>query len=461
MSSATDVSAFRPALTGGDDAELARTTRRRVSRRLIPFLFVLFICNYLDRTNVAIAKLQMSADLRFSDTAYSFGVSIFFVGYTLLEIPSNLILARVGARRWIARIMISWGLIASAMMFVRTPLHFYILRLALGAAEAGFVPGIVYYLCHWFPSERRARAMSAFLVAGPVSGAIGSPLSAWLLGWGGRLGLAGWQWVFLLEGLPSVLIGVAVLWLLTESPGQARWLSPAQREWLDARLARDADRSAASHGVSTLGALMHPVVWLLSILYFLIITSLWTYIYWAPTVIQETLHSSNAMTGAITGGIAAVTSVVMLVAGASSDRSGERFFHASVSLAVTALAWASAALVAHPIARVACFAMIYVALQSVFGPFWCLPSSLLRGTAAAAGIAPINSFGNMAGVVAPVALGVLRDRTGSMTAGMLVLSALSACAAAMCVALRRHGAFRPQNIILPRTESAGRTQPFV
>lgn len=441
MSSAAAVRATRPDLIGGDDTELARTTMRRVSRRLIPLLLVLFICNYIDRTNVAIAKLQMSADLGFSDTAYSFGVSIFFVGYTLFEIPSNLILARVGARRWIARIMITWGLIGSAMMFVRTPLHFYLLRLGLGVAEAGFVPGIVYYLSQWFPTEQRARAMSGFLVAGPVSGAIGSPLSAWLLGFSGWHGLAGWQWVFVLEGIPSVLIGVAVLVLLTDAASKARWLSPAEREWLEARLARDADESTASHGVSALRALVHPVVWLLSILYFLIITSLWTYIYWAPTVIQDTLHTSNAMTGVVTGGIAAVTTVVMLAVGASSDRKAERFFHASASLAVVALAWVSTALLSHPIARIVCFAMVYVALQSVFGPFWCLPSTFLRGTAAAAGIALVNSFGNLAGVVAPVGIGVLKEKTGSMTAGMLVLSVLSVCAAAMCIGLRWHGAF--------------------
>jgi len=270
---------------------------------------------------------------------------------------------------------------------------------------------------------------------------IGSPLSAWLLGFNGRNGLTGWQWVFLLEGIPSVLIGALVLVLLTDAPSKARWLPPAEREWLEARLERDADRSSASHGVSALGALMHPVVWLLSILYFLIITSLWTYIYWAPTVIQDTLHTSNAMTGVVTGGIAAVTTIVMLAVGASSDRKAERFFHASASLAVVALAWVSAAFVSHPIARVACFAMVYVALQSVFGPFWCLPSNFLRGTAAAAGIALVNSFGNLAGVVAPSGIGLLKEMTGSMTAGMLVLSVLSASAAAMCIGLRRHSAF--------------------
>src|SRR5215831_11138479 len=255
VSSASIVPAASREVMLEDDTDLARTTMRRVSLRLMPLIFVLFVCNYLDRTNVAIAKLQMMRDLNFSDAAYSFGVSIFFVGYAILEVPSNLILARLGARRWIARIMITWGLIASAMMFVRTPLHFYALRLLLGVAEAGFFPGIVYYLSLWFPATQRAWALSRFIAAAPISSVIGSPLSGWLLGFKGWHGLAGWQWVFLLEGTPSVLIGVAVLLLLTDRPSEARWLTLEQREWLVARLERDEDQSAAPHGLSAFRAL--------------------------------------------------------------------------------------------------------------------------------------------------------------------------------------------------------------
>jgi sugar phosphate permease len=414
---------------------------RQVSLRLIPFLFALFICNQLDRSNVAIAKLQMARDLGFSATAYGIGASIFFVGYALLEVPSNLILARVGARRWIARIAITWGLIASAMMFVRTPLHFYALRFLLGVAEAGFFPGIVYYLTHWFPKVQRARAFSRFIIAAPIAAAIGNPLSAWLLRLNGWRGLAGWQWVFLLEGIPSVLLGVAALALLTDRPSMARWLSVEQRDWLTARLERDADESSAPHGLPLLRVFLHPVVWLLSVFYFLVMMANWSYTYWAPTVIQDALHVSNTVTGVITGGIAGIAAIVMLVVGASSDRTAERFLHIGGCIAVIALGFASAALLPNPSARIAGLALVQIGVQSFLAPFWCLPSALLRGTAAAAGIALVNSFGNLGGAVGPSAFGVLQDVTGTMTGGLLGLATVSACAAAFIVGLRWHGAF--------------------
>jgi MFS transporter, ACS family, tartrate transporter len=416
---------------------------RRVSVRLMPLLFVLFICNYLDRTNVAIAKLQMTRDLGFSASAYGVGVGIFFVGYAILEIPSNLILARVGARRWIARIMITWGLIASAMMFVRTPFHFYVLRFLLGVAEAGFFPGIVYYLSHWFPAAHRGRALSRFIAATPIASVIGNPLSGWLLGFAGAHGLAGWQWVFLVEGIPSVLMGIAVLALLTDRPAEARWLSDEQRGWLTARLERDADQSAASHGLSAFQALKHPLVWLLSTLYFLVATANWTYVYWAPTIIRDALHVSDVRTSVITGGIAGVSAVVMLLVGTSSDRTGERFYHASACIAGIAFGWTSAALLPNPLARIAGLGVVSVGFMSFFAPFWCLPSAVLHGKSAAAGIALVNSIGNVGGAVAPSGFGVLQDLTGSTTAGMLVLGALAVCAATLCFGLRWHGAFAP------------------
>jgi MFS transporter, ACS family, tartrate transporter len=412
-----------------------------VSLRLIPLLFTLFICNYIDRTNLAIAKLQMNSDLGFSAAVYGVGAGIFYVGYAIFEVPSNLILVRVGARRWIARIMITWGLIASSMMFIRTPLQFYVLRFLLGVAEAGFFPGIVYYLSDWFPAAQRARALSRFIMASATAGAIGNPLSGLLLKLDGRSGLAGWRWVFLLEGIPSVLLGVAVLAVLPDKPSSARWLPADQCGWLTARLEREADDSPAMHGRSALRALMLPVVWLLSILYLGAMTANWTYAYWAPTVIRDTLHVSDMLTSVIAGGIAAVAAVAMLVVGASSDRTGDRFFHASGCVAVVSFGFVGAALLPHPVARVASFALIQVGVMSFCAPFWCLPSALLRGTAAAAGIAFVNSFGNIGGAVGPSVFGVLQDVTGSMTGGMLGLAVLTACAAAMCVGLRWHGAF--------------------
>jgi ACS family tartrate transporter-like MFS transporter len=420
--------------------DLARTTMRRVSLRLLPFLFVLYVCNFLDRTNVAIAALQMNRDLHFSATAYGFGAGIFSLGYALFEVPSNLVLARVGARYWIARIMITWGLVAAAMMFVHTPIQFYVLRFLLGVAEAGFVPGILYYLSGWFPAAQRARALSRFLIAVPISAAIGNPLSAWLLELDGIWGLAGWRWLFLLEGIPAVLLGFIVLAFLPDHPAGARWLSVEQRDWLTARLQRDDDESPALMGVSPLRALVLPAVWLVSLPYFLAITTQYGYIFWAPTMIRDALHVSDTTTGLITGGIACVAAGMMLAVGASSDRTGERFFHASACAVLAALGCVSAALLPHPLARVAGLALVPIGVYGFYAPFWCVPTALLRGTAAAAGIALVGSLGHVGGFVGPYVVGLLTDTTGSTTVALLSLASLALTAAALCFVLRRQAA---------------------
>ena len=420
-----------------DDSALARATMRRVSVRLLPFLFLLFICNFLDRTNVAIAALQMNRDLQFSASAYGFGAGIFFLGYALFEVPSNLILARVGARRWIARIMVTWGILATLMMFVRTPLQFYVLRFVLGVAEAGFFPGIVFYLGGWYPAAQRARALSRFMTAVPLAGALGNPLSASLLGLDGMRGLAGWQWLFLLEGIPSVVLGVVVLGVLTDRPADARWLTEEQRDWLIARMRRDADQSSAPHGMPPLRALVHPVIWQASLLYFLAVTVSYGYVFWAPTLIRDALQASNVMTGWVTGGIAATAAAVMVLVGASSDRTGERAFHAASCVALAGIGCVSAALLASPLARIAGIALIPIGVYGFLAPFWCLPTSLLRGSAAAAGIALVNSIGNTGGFVGPYVFGLLKDATGSTTGAFLGLASLALLAAAMCLMLRR------------------------
>ena len=431
-----------------DDAELARTSMQRVSRRLLPFLFLLYICNFLDRTNVAIAALQMNRDLHFSATAYGFGAGIFSLGYALFEVPSNLVLARVGARYWIARIMITWGLVATAMMFVRTPIQFYALRFLLGVAEAGFVPGILYYLSGWFPAAQRGRALSRFLIAVPISAAIGNPLGAWLLELDGIWGLVGWQWLFLLEGIPAVLLGFIVLAFLPDHPAGARWLSVEQRDWLTARLQRDDDESPAPMGVSPLRALVLPAVWLVSLPYFLAITTQYGYIFWAPTMIRDALHVSDTTTGLITGGIACVAAAVMLAVGASSDRTGERFFHASACAVLAALGCVSAALLPHPLARVAGLALVPIGVYGFYAPFWCVPTALLRGTAAAAGIALVGSLGHVGGFVGPYLVGLLTDTTGSTTGALLGLASLALVAAALCLVLRRQAAFASRGLQL-------------
>ena len=441
MSSSTAIPASSGAGIDRDDTDLARATMRRVSLRLLPFLFLIYIFNFLDRTNVAIAALQMNRDLGFSATAYGFGAGIFSLGYALFEVPSNLVLARVGARYWIARIMITWGLVAAAMMFVRTPIQFYSLRFLLGVAEAGFVPGIIYYLSGWFPASQRASALSRFFIAIPISAAIGNPLSAWLLELDGLRGLAGWQWLFLLEGIPPVLLGFAVLAFLPDHPAGSRWLSVEQRDWLTARLRRDADESTTPDEVSPLRALMLPMLWLASLPYFLIITTQYAYTFWAPTMIRDALQASNTTTGLITGGIACVAAGMMLAVGAISDRTGERYFHASACAVLAAVGCVSAALLPHPLARVAGLALVPVGVYGFYPPFWCVPTALLRGTAAAAGIALVGSLGHVGGFVGPYVLGLLTDTTGSTTVALLGLASLALTAAALCFVLRRQAAF--------------------
>jgi ACS family tartrate transporter-like MFS transporter len=427
--------AYRP--PADDEAAVARETMRRVNRRLLPLLFALFVCNYVDRTNVAMAALQMNRDLHFSGTAYGLGTGIFFLGYALFEVPSNLILARMGARRWIARIVISWGVVASAMMLVRTPTQFYALRFLLGVAEAGFFPGIVYYLSLWYPAEQRARAMSRFVIAAPLAAAFGNPASAALLGLDGRLGLRGWEWVFLVEGIPSVLLGVLVLAVLTDRPAQARWLDEAQRAWLIERLRRDDEGSAASHALSPLRALVHPAVWSLAVVYLLRLTTGYAYLFWAPTVVRDALGASTTATGLITAGVACLAAGGQLVVGLSSDRTGERWLHAAGCVLLCALGCLGAALLPSPLLQVAALALVHVGEQSFSVAFWCLPSTLLRGAAAAAGIATINSFGNLGGFFGPYLTGAIRDATGSTRGAFLVLAIPALLAAALCVVLRR------------------------
>lgn len=289
-------------------------TLKRVSLRLLPLLFGLYLMAFLDRVNVGIAALQMNGDLKFSSAVFGFGAGIFFLSYALCEVPSNLILARVGARRWLARIAISWGLLACATMFVRTPIQFYSARLLLGVAEAGLYPGVIYYLGRWFPDNHRGRALSFFLAAAPFAGVVGGPLGGALLGLGGVLGLAGWQWVFLVEGLPSVVLGALALVYLTERPTDAGWLSAGQRAWLAERMGNEHRRNAAAQ-ISPLRALGNPRVWLLALPQFAIYALGLAYALWAPTIVRESLHTSYAQTGMVTGAIALVAAAAYPLGG--------------------------------------------------------------------------------------------------------------------------------------------------
>jgi MFS family permease len=414
---------------------------RQVSVRVLPLLFALFVFNYIDRNNAAMAALQMNRDLGLSARAYAFGASVFFVGYAIFEVPSNLILARVGARRWMARIVITWGLIASAMAFIRTPAQFYAMRFLLGLSEAGFFPGFVYYLSQWFPATQRARALSRFIMAVPLSALVGNPVAGWLMGFDGSLGLHGWQWVFFVQGIPSVLLGLGVLALLTDYPEQARWLSDEQRAWLTERLRREADDSTALNGVPPLRALAHPMVWLVAGLYFLYCTTFYGYIFWAPLFVRDALSATPVVTGVITGLIACVAAAASLASGASSDRTGDRCVHMAAGMTLVTLGYLSAALLPNAVGRVTGLGLVLAGNMTFAVPFWCLPSMLLRGSAAAAGIALVNSVGNVGGFVAPNVIGAVKDATGSLDSAFLLFAVVALAAAVVSLAFRRATVF--------------------
>jgi MFS family permease len=332
-------------------------------------------------------------------------------------------------------------LLASAMMFVRTPTQFYLLRFFLGAAEAGFFPGVIYYLSQWFPAEQRARAISRFMIAIPLSSVLGGPLGGWLLGMDGRLGLRGWQWLFLIEGIPSFLLSGAVLAFLTDRIDDAQWLSTEQRVWLAASIARSHEDTRAPHGMPPMQGLLHPVIWLIGLTFFLLNTAAYSYIFWAPTVIREALHTSDVTTGLVIGAIACTTALAMLAVGVSSDRTGDRCLHSAGCGIVGAIGFVGAALLSNAAARVASMALVAAGFVAYYPLLFCLPTMLLYGTAAAAGIALINAISSIGGFAGPWFVGALKDATGGVTGSFLTLAALGVLAAALCLLLRRQAAF--------------------
>jgi len=422
-------------------AALEGATLRRVTRRLIPFMFVLYIANYLDRVNVSFAALHMNRDLGFSGAAYGLGAGMFFLGYCLFQVPSNLVLARVGARRWIGSLMIVWGTIASAMMLVRGVASFYTLRALLGVVEAGFFPGMILYLTYWFPAVERARAVASFMTAIPVSGVVGGPLSGALLGLNGVAGLAGWQWLFLLEGLPSVLLGAAALWYLTDRPADARWLPAEGRAWLVERLRRDQSsggEEAGRTGASLRQGLQDGVVWRLGLLYFLIIAGLYGQGLWLPQIIKGSSQLSDLTVGLLSVAPALVAAVAMVAWGARSDRTGERHLHVAAPLAAGAVGFLATAVTRDvPLLATAALSLSAVGFTSALGPFWALPTAFLRGTAAAGGIALINALGNVAGLASPYLVGLVKDATGGYAGALIVLALLMLAGATLALALRR------------------------
>lgn len=390
-----------------------------VRRRLIPFLFLLYIFAYLDRINVGFASLQMNAALGFSAATYGFASGIFFLGYVVFEIPSNIILARVGARLWIARIMITWGLVSAATMFVRSAEMFSVLRFLLGVAEAGFFPGIIFYLTRWVPARERARTIAMFMTATLSAGIIGGPLSGALLSLDGAAGLAGWQWLFLLEGVPAVLLGFVVLRVLTERPEEAEWLPAAERAALVERL--HADEAQVARTDSVRAALLDRRLWLLSVVYFTIPVALYAFGFFLPQIIQASYRGSHFEVGLLSAIPYLAGAIAMVIAGRHSDRTGERRWHVAIGALTSGAGFIAMALVHGIVPSMATASLAMLGLASMFGPFWTLATSFVGGAGAAAGIALINSAGNIGGFVGPYALGYLKDRTNSFAMGLMLI----------------------------------------
>jgi ACS family tartrate transporter-like MFS transporter len=420
------------------------STISRVIRRLVPFIFICYVVAYIDRVNIGFAAADLQRDLGLSDWAYGLGAGLFFLGYFAFEIPSNLILERVGARVWIARIMIVWGLVSMGTMFVTGETSFYVARVLLGLAEAGFFPGMVLYLTYWIPKSDRARAGALFMTAAPIAMIVGAPVSAALLTLDGTLGLKGWQWLFLMEGLPAVLLGIATLFVLTDRPEQATWLAPAEREWLSGVMNRERSERAQHHSGSELRSLLSGRVWVLSIAYFL--NALVTYgVYlWLPRILRDASGFSGFTLSAITAVPFVAALVAMVLVGRHSDRTGERKWHVVACAMTAAAGLVLAAGFQHSVPLlVLSFTLSQIGQRSVMSVFWAIPPIFLGGAAAAAGIAMINAIGNLGGAVGPTVMGGLRESTGAYTGGLLVLVAALVLEAILVASLRLPRAVAP------------------
>jgi len=420
----SDGSGIRPLIARADASEV-EALYDKIAWRVMPFLVLLFVVAWLDRINVGFARLQMVDDLGFSDAVYGFGAGIFYLGYLLFEIPSNLLLERIGARKTFARITILWGITSMATLLVKTPAGFYILRFLLGAFEAGLLPGAVLYLTYWFPTRRRARMVGLFLAAIPIAGVIGGPLSGLIMGsMGGRLGLASWQWLFLLEGIPSVMLGLLTFVIVTDRPGGARWLTEPERAMVLTDLEADnRDAGPRQHGLTE--ALASPVVWLLTIIQFCLTSGNPTVGFWGPTII-EGLGIEDALTIGLLFAVPNLLAVICLVVvSRHSDRTLERRYHSALPCFACAVGLGSIGLFAnHPLVAFAAFVLGTIGPVTAGASFWQFPPMLLSGKAAAAGIALINSIGSFSGWVAPFAIGWLKDVTGTTASGLYVVASL-------------------------------------
>jgi ACS family tartrate transporter-like MFS transporter len=414
----------------GSTPDFQRRTILKVSWRLLPLIVVSYLVAYIDRTNVAFAALTMNKDVGLSAFVYGLGAGIFFVGYALFEVPSNMVLERVGARRWIARIMLTWGIISGLMALTVGPASFLTLRFLLGVAEAGFFPGIIYYLSCWFPAAYRARVISTLFIAVPVSNAVASVISGAILEMDGILGLHGWQWVFILEAIPAVLLAFVVLKYMTDRPGEAQWLERDEREWLEKTLHDERMRVETAGRLSVLQALTDRRVLALSMIYLFSVTASYGIVFFLPQIIKALGHS-NVMTGMLTAIPYTIGVIGLLLWGHSSDRRNERRWHLFVALSVSAAGFAGVAWLLGSYWALAAMSVVAVGIYGSRPSFWPMPSMFLTGAAAAGGIALINSIGNLGGYVGPFIVGWIKDATGSFEMALYFLALCSAISAAL------------------------------
>jgi ACS family tartrate transporter-like MFS transporter len=443
-----------------DHETVGAAALRKASLRLIPLIAIAYGVAYTDRVNISFAALQMNRDLHFSASSYGLGAGLFFLSYAACEIPSNLLLYRFGARRWIARIMFTWGFLAMGVMFVKTPLEFYVARFLLGMAEAGFFPGVVYYLSQWFPANVRARTVSRFYVALPLSSVFMGGLAGVLLNLQGRMGLAGWQWLFLAEGFPAVILSVVFLLYLPNTPADAKWLSAEERDWLIEQLRRDNDSIGksigapagamigssrdAQHGEDAWRAIRNPRVWQLGLYLLCIYIGFYAFSFSAPVLIQQVTGFSNTNVGFAIAIMGLLGALGLVLNGTHSDRAGERYWHILVPCVLIAAAFIVGGLAVQPILAIPAYAIVFIGFNATAGPSWTIASSFLTGKSAAAGIATANTIAIVGGFLGPYWMGLAKDFTGNYQTGLLTLAIPAIAGAAIVLVMRREATRVPK-----------------
>jgi ACS family tartrate transporter-like MFS transporter len=437
-----------------DDTALEKSAYRKASLRILPLIALGYGAAYIDRVNISFASMQMNRDLNFSATVYGFGAGLFFLSYAACEVPSNLLLYRFGARRWLARIMVTWGIVAMAMVFVRTPAQFYVGRFALGVAEAGFFPGVIFYVAQWFPIELRARSISRFYIAWPLSVVVMGVLAGALMGLDGHLGLTGWQWLFAVEGFPAVILGVIFFFALPDGPTTARWLTEPERNAVLVRIQGRTSQSVSRQAEPIGPALRDPRVWLLGIFNFCMLGSSYAYSFSAPTIVQTLSGLSITGTGFVIAAMYLLAAAAMFGNGILSDRARDTFWYVIPGCLMMSAGFLAVALSSNPSIALTGLLVLIVGHMSLQGPFWSISTRFLEGRAAAAGIALMNTIGILGGFVGPYWMGIAKDLTGNYRRGLLTMAVPMLVGAGIMLYLRWQSHQTASRIIEPALTNA-------